>query len=39
MYPHEYMQSFKFFFDDKLPDRCEFLSSLKYECISEENNF
>ena len=28
------MDSFKKFFDDKLPDRCEFFSSLKDQCIS-----
>ena len=29
------MNSFKKFFDEKLPDSCEFYSSLKDECISE----
>ena len=28
VYPYEYMDSFKNFFDDKLPARCEFFSSL-----------
>ena len=37
MYPYEYMDSFKKFFDDKLPYRCEFFNSLKDECISEKN--
>ena len=31
------MNSFENFFDDKLPDRCGFLSSLKDECISEKD--
>ena len=31
------MDSFKISFDDKLPDRCKFYSSLKHECISEKN--
>ena len=31
------MDSFEKFFEDKLPDRCEFYSSLKDGCISEEN--
>ena len=39
MYPYEYMDSFKKFFDDKLPDRCEFFSSLKEECIGEKDYF
>ena len=25
VYPYDYMESFKKFFDEKLPDRCEFL--------------
>ena len=29
VYPYEYTDSFKKVFDDKLPDRCEFFSSLK----------
>ena len=29
MYPYEYMDSFKKFSEDKLPDRCKFFSSLK----------
>ena len=29
MYPFEYMDSFKKFFGDELPDRCKFFSSLK----------
>ena len=31
------MDSFKKFRDDKLPERCEFFSSLKDECISEKD--
>ena len=37
VYPIEYMDSFKKFFDEKLHDRCEFYSSLKDECISEKD--
>ena len=29
VYPYEYMNSFKRFNEDELPDKCEFLSSLK----------
>ena len=29
VYPYEYMDSFEKFFEDKLPDKCEFFSSLK----------
>ena len=29
VYPYEYMKSFEKFSEDKLPDRCEFYSSLK----------
>ena len=36
-YPYDYMDSFKKFFDEKLPDRHEFYSSLKDECISEKD--
>ena len=35
--PYEYMDSFKNFSEDKLPDRCEFFSSLKDECINEKD--
>ena len=34
-YPYEYMNCFKRFFDDKLPDRRKFFSSLKDKCIRE----
>ena len=37
MYPYEYMNSFKTFSDYKLPDRCEFLSSLEDEYVSEKD--
>ena len=37
VYPYEYMNSFKSFFEDKLPDRCMFFSSLKDVCISEKD--
>ena len=37
MYPYENMDSFKKFVDDKLPDRCNFFSSLKHECINEKD--
>ena len=35
VYPYEYMDSFKWFSKDKLPDRCKFFSSLKDEFISK----
>ena len=37
VYPYEYMYSFKKRFDEKLPDRCKFFSSLKDECTSEKD--
>ena len=37
VYPYEYMNSFKKFSEDKLPDRCKFFSSLKDVCISEKD--
>ena len=37
VYPYEYMDNFEKFSEDKLPDRCEFFSSLKNKCISEKN--
>ena len=37
LYPYEYMDSFKKFSENKLPDRCKFFSSLKDECISEKD--
>ena len=36
VYPYEYMDSFKRFNEDQLPDKCEFFSSLKDKCISKE---
>ena len=39
VYPYEYMDSFEKFFEDKLLDKCEFFSSLKARCISEEYYF
>ena len=35
-YPYEYMDSFKKFSKNELPDKCEFFSSLKDSGISEE---
>ena len=37
VYPYEYMGSFEKFSEDKLPDSCEFFTSLKDECISEND--
>ena len=37
MYPYEYMDSLERFFQDKLPDRCKFFSSLKDECVNEKD--
>ena len=37
VYPYEYMDSFKRFSEIKLPDKCNFFSSLKDECISEKD--
>ena len=38
VYPYEYMNSFKEFSENKLPDRFKFFSSLKdEECISEKD--
>ena len=37
VYPYEYMDSFKTFSENKLPDRSKFFSSLKHECISEKD--
>ena len=46
VYPYEYMDSFKKFSEDKLPDRYEFYSSLKDrrinekdKCISEKDGY
>ena len=37
VYPYEYMDSFKKFFSEKLPNKCRFFSSLKDECIIEKS--
>ena len=37
VYPYEYMDSFKKFSEDKLPNKSKFFSSLKDECISEKD--
>ena len=37
VYPYEYMDGFKKFFEHKLPCRCKFYISLKDECISEKD--
>ena len=37
VYLYEYMDSFKRFSENKLPDRCEFFSSLKDVCTSEKD--
>ena len=37
VYPYEYMNSFKKFFKDKLPDKCEIFNSLKDKCITEKD--
>ena len=36
VYPYECMDNFKIFFENKLPDKSKFFSSLKDECISEK---
>ena len=37
VYLYEYMDSSENFFDEKLPDRYEFFSSLKGECVIEKD--
>ena len=37
VYPYEYMDSFKKFSENKLPDRSKFFSSFKYKCITEKD--
>ena len=37
VYPFEYMNSFKKFLENKLPDRCDFCCSLKEECIGKKD--
>ena len=39
VYPYEYRVSFQKFFEDKLPDKCEFFSSLKDRCVSKKDVF
>ena len=39
VYPYEYMDSFEKFFEDKLPDKYDFFSSLRDKCISEKDYF
>ena len=44
MYSYEYMDSFKTFSENRLPNRCKFFSSLKDNCVDEKyylkaNNF
>ena len=37
VFPYGYTDSFKKSFDEKLHDRCKFLSALKDQCISEKD--
>ena len=37
VYPHEYIDSFEKFFEDKLPDKSEIFTILKDECIDERD--
>ena len=37
VYPYEYIDSFKKFSENKLPDRYKFFSSLNDKCISEKD--
>ena len=37
VYPYEYMNNFKKCFDDRLPDRPKFYSSLKDKCVSDKD--
>ena len=39
VYPYEWMNSFETFYEDKLPDRCEFYSSLKDGRISNKGEY
>ena len=36
-YPYEYMNRFKRLFEIRLPDKCEFCSSCRNECVSEKD--
>ena len=37
VYPYEYISSFEKFSEDKLPNRCDFYSYLKDECIGKKD--
>ena len=37
VYPCEYMDNFQTFYENKLPDRCKFFSSLKDKCITQKD--
>ena len=37
VYSYEYINNFEIFFEDKLPDKFNFFSSLKDQCISEKD--
>ena len=37
MHPYEYMDSFKKFFENRLPNRCKIFGSLKDKCINEKD--
>ena len=37
VYLYEYMDSFEKFSENKFPDKCQFFSSLKDKCISEQD--
>ena len=37
VYPYEYMDSFRKFSENKLPNKSKFFSSLKEKCISEKD--
>ena len=39
VYPYQYMDSFKQFSENRLPDRSKLFSSLKDKCISEKDYF
>ena len=37
VYPYDYMDNFQMFYENKLPDRCKFFSSLKDKCITQKD--
>ena len=37
VYIYDYMDNFRKFSDEKLPDRLNFFNSIKNECVSEKN--